>query len=166
MCKFSNQTNTMVTPTKSNKFPGQKKSHGSYGGVIGGNKTPHKQRKTPSPTSSDYYSNNCFKTPQNKPLKADLSRCASEPMRMSRRSVTPVHSSTGGSPLNFAGPKCLEPPTPMSLPRPPTTWTRPPAQPELPTARIALSFEDDLDGKGTFEESLSQQLKMLLKVQA
>jgi hypothetical protein len=55
----------------------------------------------------------------------------------------------------------------MSLPRPPTTWTRPPAaQPELPTARLALSFEDDLDGKGTFEESLSQQLKMLLKVQA
>lgn len=164
MCN-TNQTK-MVTPTKSNKFPGQKKSHGSYGGVIGGNKTPHKQsRKTPSPTSSDYYSNNCFKTPQNKPLKADLSRCASEPMRMSRRSVTPVHSSTGGSPLNFAGPKCLEPPTPMSLPRPPTTWTRPP--PELPQARLALSFEDDLDaGKGTFEETLSQQLKMLLKVQA
>jgi len=153
----------MVTPTKSNKFAtATKKSHGgSYYG--GGNKTPHKSRKTPSPTSSEY---NCFKTPQNKP-KADLMRCASEPMRIqSRRSMTPVtqNSSGGRSPLNFAGPKCLEPPTPMSLPRPPTTWTRP--SHELSSARQALSFEDDLDGKGTFEESLSQQLKMLLKVQA
>jgi hypothetical protein len=31
---------------------------------------------------------------------------------------------------------------------------------------MTLNFEDDLDGKGTFDETLSQQLKMLLKVQA
>jgi hypothetical protein len=53
----------------------------------------------------------------------------------------------------------------MSLPRPPTTWTRP-----QKSARQALSFEDDLNDadKGTmiYDDSLSQQLKMLLKVQA
>lgn len=146
----------MVTPTKSNKFYSQaaaKKNGGYFGG---GNKTPHKYRKTPSPTS-DY---NCFKTPPKQQPKADLTRCASEPMRQKtqRRSVTPV---TSGSPLNFAGPKCLEPPKPISLPRPPTTWTR-----TQSSARQALSFEDDLDDKGTYNDSLSQQLKMLLKVQA
>ena len=50
-------------------------------------------------------------------------RCKSEPKTSRGRSVTPPTLSSS-SPLTFAGPKCLEPPTPTSLPRPPTTWTR------------------------------------------
>lgn len=66
------------------------------------------------------------------------------------------------SPITYAGPKCLEPPTPTSLPRPPTNWTTIKSD----KARQALSFED-FDMKQTIEnETLSQQLKMLLKVQA
>jgi len=42
------------------------------------------------------------------------------------------------------------------------TWTRS----SQSSVRQALSFEDDLDDKGTYNDSLSQQLKMLLKVQA
>ena len=95
-------------------------------------KTPLKSggsrnRTTPSPPTSVDLS---FKTPQ-KPFhsmpRAELvqqqQRCKSEPKTSRGRSVTPPTLSSS-SPLTFAGPKCLEPPTPTSLPRPPTTWTR------------------------------------------
>lgn len=153
----------MVTPTKSRQ--NQYYNHGPGRHA----KTPpryHNSRKTtPSPTSD------CFKTPQNKP-KAEIMRCASEPLQRnkSRRSVTPPTNPKSNnmilssSPITFAGPKCLEPPTPTSLPRPPTTWTR-----NECSARQALSFED-LSGKNQHHaetiDPLSQQLKMLLKVQA
>ena len=113
---------------------------------------PRSTRKT-TPSPQEFQ----FKTPQ----KQYNSKCYfySEPPKNSktRRSVTPKNCST--SPLNFAGPKCLEPPTPCSLPKPPTTWTRPA---DLP-ARQSLSFEDLMITAN--ENDLSQQLKMLLKVQ-
>ena len=127
----------MVTPTKKQSRRGQRKT-------------------TPSPPN-DFCQ---FKTPQ-KQYQSQKSYFYSEPPRIvknHRRSVTPKNIST--SPLNFAGPKCLEPPTPCSLPKPPTTWTRPEDMP----ARQTLSFEDlvKLDENS---QDLSQQLKMLLKVQ-
>jgi len=163
----------MVTPNKSKHYnkagPGrqqQAKTPSKFGGGHSRSKTP----PSPPMTNSTDLS---FKTPQNsyfsKP-RAEIiqqqQRCKSEPKR--GRSITPVTPSSS-SPLTFAGPKCLEPPTPTSLPRPPTTWTRSDmiCTAAAPSARQALSF-DDLVGKPAFEtiDPLSQQLKMLLKVQA
>jgi len=160
----------MVTPNKSKHYnkagPGrqQAKTPSKFGGG-------HSRSKTP-PSSMTNSTDLSFKTPQNsyfsKP-RAEIiqqQRCKSEPKR--GRSITPVTPSSS-SPLTFAGPKCLEPPTPTSLPRPPTTWTRSDmiCTAAAPSARQALSF-DDLVGKPAFEtiDPLSQQLKMLLKVQA
>jgi len=56
-----------------------------------------------------------------------------------------------GSPC-FAGSKCFEPPTPDSLPKPPTSWT--PTKP----AKKQLNFGDT--------EAANQHLRMLLNVQA
>ena len=74
------------------------------------------------------------------------------------------------SPNSFAGPKCLEPPMPTSLPRPPTTWTTSNNSFKKPEKRFypvtqTLSFEDLVQSQ-TDLDPLSQQLKMLLKVQA
>jgi hypothetical protein len=166
MCNTKLASNIMVTPnTKSrqNQYykqgpaPGQRHA-----------KTPPRngQRKTtPSPTSD------CFKTPQNN--KAQIMRCASEPLnraaKSSRRSVTPTKPQAllSYSPLTFAGPKCLEPPTPTSLPRPPTTWTKinQPAIMNCSSARQALTFDDLINHESNMND-MSQQLKMLLKVQA
>jgi len=141
MClqSFSESTN-MVTPTKKQSRRGQRKT-------------------TPSP-NFDFCQ---FRTPQ-KQYNSQKCYFYSEPRivknQNSRRSVTPKNLSST-SPLNFAGPKCLEPPTPCSLPKPPTTWTRPD---DLP-ARQALSFEDLVSNDSNSQDDLSQQLKMLLKVQ-
>ena len=97
-------------------------------------KTPQKpaggsrHRTTPSPsnTSMDL----SFKTPQN-PSKSRVEhlqqqRCKSEPkaiMTGRGRSVTPPSLSSSPGP-HFAMAKGIEPPTPTSLPRPPTNWTR------------------------------------------
>jgi hypothetical protein len=141
MCLQSySESYNMVTPNKKQSRRGQRKT-------------------TPSPNFEFCQ----FKTPQ----KSTSQKCYfySEPRIVknhsnSRRSVTPKNLSS--SPLNFAGPKCLEPPTPCSLPKPPTTWTRPE---DLP-ARQALSFEDLVKTDNYNEgQDLSQQLKMLLKVQ-
>ena len=160
----------MVTPNKPKqhyKNSSQKAKTPPRGGP------QHSRKNTPSPSTS-YFQHGAdsfsFKTPPNNPnRKGEISRCASEPMRIKpnsqRRSVTPVKS---GSPSMFAGPKCLEPPIPTSLPRPPTTWTRADC-----SARQALSFndlafgEDVSYGKKPCQieiDPLSQQLKMLLKV--
>jgi hypothetical protein len=157
-------TNIMVTPnTKSRQNHYYKQGLGQRHHA----KTPPRngQRKTtPSPTSAD-----CFKTPQNSG-KAQISRCASEPIhrakQQTRRSVTPTKPGQflSSSPLTFAGPKCLEPPTPTSLPRPPTTWTKM-EQPASCSARQALTFDDLVNHENNMND-MSQQLKMLLKVQA
>jgi len=163
----------MVTPTKSKVYhkagPGrqqQVKTPQKYGGS--------RNRATPSPSSTSV--DLSFKTPQ-KPFHSNMpgraehlqqQRCKSEPKTSRGRSVTPPTLSSS-SPLTFAGPKCLEPPVPTSLPRPPTTWTRSDLY-SCPTARQALSFDDLIEKpkkvESTFDDQLSQQLKMLLKVQA
>lgn len=158
----------MVTPTKSKHY------HKAAPGRQQQAKTPLKSggsrnRTTPSPPTSVDLS---FKTPQ-KPYhsmpRAELmqqQRCKSEPKTSRGRSVTPPTFSSS-SPLTFAGPKCLEPPTPTSLPRPPTTWTR--SDLYSCPARQALSFDDLVEipkRVETIDDPLSQQLKMLLKVQA
>lgn len=56
----------------------------------------------------------------------------------------------------FAGSKCFEPPTPDSLPKPPTSWT-----PTKPVAKKQLNF-----GTTSDVEVANQHLKMLLNVQA
>ena len=146
MCLQSySESLNMVTPNKKQSRRGQRKT-------------------TPSPNEFCQ-----FKTPQKQYQASQKCYFYSEPRivknqsQSSRRSVTPKNLSSS-SPLNFAGPKCLEPPTPCSLPKPPTTWTRPE---DLP-ARQALSFEDLVIAEKTdfnSQDNLSQQLKMLLKVQ-
>ena len=92
--------------------------------------------------------------------KTLASRCASEPIKVKKKlSVTPRTS-----PLNFAGSKCLEPPTPTSLPCPPTTWTKVPEKKNSFSAKQTLSF-DDLVGINPDLDPLSQHLKLLLNVQ-
>lgn len=141
MCLQYSESLNMVTPTKKQSRRGQRKT-------------------TPSPPNAEFCQ---FKTPQKQYQSYPKSYFYSEPPRIvknHRRSVTPKNLST--SPLNFAGPKCLEPPTPCSLPKPPTTWTRPE---DMPNARQTLSFEDLVKLDETNPQDLSQQLKMLLKVQ-
>ena len=145
MClqSISEYSYNMVTPNKKQSRRGQRKT-------------------TPSPNEEFCQ----FKTPQkqyqNFPKFYSEPRIVKKDLSSSRRSVTPKNLSSS-SPLNFAGPKCLEPPTPCSLPKPPTTWTRPEDMP----ARQALSFEDlvKVDHDDLSHDNLSQQLKMLLKVQ-
>jgi len=164
MCKNQNKNN-MVTPTKAKQHYKNKAKTPPRGYQGNGHR-----KNTPSP----HFADQSFKSPctVNKP---EVTRCASEPQKMKRRSVTPQAPSS--SPSIFAGPKCLEPPTPLSLPKPPTTWTRT----EFCPARQALSFEDlvisdpkidcssrfalDTGKTEQFNDPLSQQLKMLLKVQ-
>jgi hypothetical protein len=57
---------------------------------------------------------------------------------------------------SFAGSKCFEPPTPSSLPKPPTDWF---------AAGNRDIFTDD-DRESDFSRDLTNQLKFLLKVEA
>jgi len=68
-------------------------------------------------------------------------------------SLSGSSSPSRGSPC-FAGSKCFEPPTPDSLPKPPTSWT-----PTKPAKKQLFLNSTD-------EESANQHLKMLLNVQA
>lgn len=143
-------------------------------------KTPQKSggsrhRLTPSPPHQNLMDLS-FKTPQNPSksrtveLMQQQQRCKSEPKAtISRgRSVTPPSLSYCSSPPIFAGPKCLEPPTPTSLPRPPTTWTS--SEIIGCSARQALSFDDLVQKPKTCRETIndpmSRQLMLMLKVQA
>ena len=157
--------------------------------------TPHRgghynRKCTPSPTSDG------FKTPQNPKAnpKTLATRCASEPVKAKKKLAnTPRYGKYlffswnqfhkialtksavclhfyRTSPNSFAGPKCLEPPMPTSLPRPPTTWTTSNNSFKQPEKRFypvtqTLSFEDLVQSQ-TDLDPLSQQLRMLLKVQA
>jgi len=176
MC--NTRINTMVTPTKS-KQPFVKDSRVKNGGRKTPKSPPNTATQSAFPTS--HYG---FKTPMNNKPKAEVMRCASEPISKRgpsssnagagmnhRRSITPKNNSP--SPLNFAGPKCLEPPTPTSLPRPPTAWTSEKDCKSYKNARQALSFEDLLLPQKPLiqeviqhDENLSNHLKLLLKVQA
>lgn len=164
MCNPENSRirNTMVTPTKSKQYyhrqgksthsPTSTPPRGGY----------YNRKCTPSPTSDG------FKTPQNPKAnpKTLATRCASEPVKAKKKLANTPRT----SPNSFAGPKCLEPPMPTSLPRPPTTWTacsfkQQADMTKFYPAKQTLSFEDLVQSQ-TDLDPLSQQLKMLLKVQA
>jgi hypothetical protein len=163
-------TETMVTPTKTRQqqyYPTYNNSTQKTPRSTKAGTPPKSGRKnTPSPNTPS----EIFKTPKG---KVHMMRCASEPVHIrsgvnlgqNRRSVTPTNKSST-SPLNFAGPKCLEPPTPKSLPRPPTTWTRPG---NAESARQSLNFEDfcpEPKVSNTIIDPLSAQLMVMLKVNA
>jgi len=167
MCKSRFNDNTiMVTPTKSKQYYQQRpQGKHSHSPMTTPPRNGHYRKNTPSPTSDG------FKTPQNPRTQGSnpkilASRCVSEPLKSKKKPVGPqvTHRT---SPLNFAGAKCLEPPTPTSLPRPPTTWVK---DDKSFSAKQALSFEDlvvvkNQNGVHQDLDPLSQQLRMLLKVQ-
>jgi len=155
-------TTTMVTPTKSKQYY-HRQGKSTHSPVTTPHRGGHYNRKcTPSPTSDG------FKTPQNPKAnpKTLATRCASEPVKAKKKLANTPRT----SPNSFAGPKCLEPPMPTSLPRPPTTWTTSNNSFKQPEKRFypvtqTLSFEDLVQSQ-TDLDPLSQQLRMLLKVQA
>jgi len=170
MCKtrFS-QSSTMVTPTKSKQYYHQR-PQGKFSQSPMTTPPRNYRKSTPSPTSDG------FKTPQNPRFspgsnpKTLASRCASEPIKSKKKQPQQQQQAQvthRTSPLTFAGAKCLDPPTASSLPRPPTTWTK---QETTFSAKQVLSFEDLVQTQKNSQnpdlDPLSQQLKMLLKVQA
>lgn len=158
MCNPRLRNINMVTPTKSKQYyhrqgkathsPTSTPPRGGY----------YNRKCTPSPTSDG------FKTPQNPKAnpKTLATRCASEPVKAKKKLANTPRT----SPNSFAGPKCLEPPMPTSLPRPPPTWTASKPETKFYPAKQTLSFEDLVQSQTTDLDPLSQQLKMLLKVQA
>lgn len=170
MCKtrFS-QSSTMVTPTKSKQYYHQR-PQGKFSQSPMTTPPRNYRKSTPSPTSDG------FKTPQNPRFspgsnpKTLASRCASEPIKSKKKQPQQQQQAQvthRTSPLTFAGAKCLDPPTASSLPRPPTTWTK---QETTFSAKQVLSFEDLVQTQKNSQnpdlDPLSQQLRMLLKVQA
>jgi len=107
------------------------------------------------------------------PKKMSVARSHSSPMTMPARSTSsPQHGrgSGHGSPnrfgspqpsSSFAGSKCFEPPTPSSLPKPPTDWFAAAAR-----AANERCSEEKLFSPSLASEDLCTQLKFLLKVEA
>lgn len=156
MC--NSRIRNMVTPTKSKQYY-HRQGKSTHSPMTSPPRGGHYNRKcTPSPTSDG------FKTPQNPKVnpKTLATRCASEPVKAKKKLANTPRT----SPNSFAGPKCLEPPMPTSLPRPPTTWTARKPETKFYPAKQTLSFEDLVQSQTTDLDPLSQQLKMLLKVQA
>lgn len=173
MCKSNQQPehlNNMVTPTRVK--PAQRRS-------------PQGQQQAPNTNNNN---NNGSKGGQKqRQQQQQLKRVKSQPstptghqQQQNRRRTppmvhqrsTPIHIQNNYSPLStqnnsprsspscFAGSKCFEPPTPESLPKPPSNWT-PLKDTNTHHVRKALNFdEQDLQDEGI------KQLKLLLKVQA
>lgn len=94
--------------------------------------------------------------------------------------ITTLSKSNRSSPQGFAGSKCFEPPTPNSLPKPPSDWT--PFQ--IPSKQIlfgnvgsTLTFDDMAEANAdsyldnhfmvsSTARDVSQELKLILKVSA
>lgn len=78
----------------------------------------------------------------------------------SRGSLTPSPKSN-----LYAGSKCYEPPTPESLPRPPTAWTgsKRPINMQALVSSMQMEEQLQLDSRDHNEE-VSKHLKLLLKV--
>jgi hypothetical protein len=121
--------------------------------------------KSPSPTGSsrgNQGKGRGYPSATPTPKKVSVARCHSSPMTMPARATSsPQGRGSGygspnryGSPQlasSFAGSKCFEPPTPSSLPKPPTDW--------FAAAESRDRFTD-------FSLDLANQLKFLLKVEA
>lgn len=95
------------------------------------------------------------------PKKVSVTRCHSSPMSVPNRRASGSPYGRGspqrlGSPQpssSFAASKCYEPPTPSSLPKPPTGW--------FSSADTVSGFPRPLD-----EADICTHLKFLLKVEA
>jgi len=137
MCRKPSETvsRTMVTPTK------VKSHHQSR------QQQPHQHRGgkgwTPPPAK------------QHQPKHGHLSP---QPYNSNYFSHSGASTPSRGSPC-FAGSKCFEPPTPDSLPKPPTSWT-----PTKPASKKQLNFGAACLPSDA--EAANQHLRMLLNVQA
>lgn len=182
----SDTISTMGTPSRSTPGKraavqqGQQQYKGQQGHQQGQRKKKNsfsqsKHSKTPPP-----------RTPGGTPnAKAALHRSPSTPIAIPKdKRVQQYHQqrqSATPSPKNFASSKCYDPPTPTSLPKPPTSWVPsngngallfgspmpvfPSAPKKVVSARQSLNF-DDLQEVRREGDDLSQQLKLLLNVQA
>jgi len=153
MCRKAEETTLkMVTPTKV-KHHNHHNQRGSHrGGGKGWTPPPNKQRGT---TSSPVGNAKQAHTPKPTSTKGYQS-----PQQHRNKPASP---SLRSSPC-FAMSKCYEPPTPDSLPKPPTSWHTAPAA-QLPPSRKQL-FTDDIDDSAPELRAANQHLKMLLNVQA
>jgi len=148
MCRIPSLSGTiMVTPTK------VKSHHQSRP-----QQQPHHHRGkgwTPPPSNK-----------QQQPQKQGY-RHSPQPYSNYNSSQSGASTPNRGSPC-FAGSKCFEPPTPDSLPKPPTSWT--PTKP----AKKQLNFDCTSDvmmpmsspSTADAAEAANQHLRMLLNVQA
>lgn len=166
MCRKAEETtfNNMVTPTKV-KHHNHHNQRGSHrGGGKGWTPPPNKQRGT---ASSPIVNAKQARSPQPSSTKGHQSPHHQQP---SYKPASPSGPSTPsrGSPC-FASSKCYEPPTPDSLPKPPTSWKQTaPAAAKLLPSRKQLFVEDDNEDSGSADQlrAANQHLKMLLNVQA
>lgn len=124
--------------------------------------TPHKH-------SQKTFQDSSFRTPKGHTITNNGSR--SSPI------LTNLSKSNRSSPQGFAGSKCFEPPTPNSLPKPPSDWT--PFQ--IPSKQILfgnvgnLTFDDMAEANSYLDNhflvsstarDVSQELKLILNVSA
>jgi len=161
MCRIPSLSRTiMVTPTKvkSHHHHHQSRSH---------QQQPHHHRGkgwTPPPPSNN-------KQQQHQPQRPQGYRHSPQPSYSSYNSSSQSGASTPnrGSPC-FAGSKCFEPPTPDSLPKPPTSWT--PTKPAKKQLNFDCTTSDvimpPMTSPSTADaaEAANQHLRMLLNVQA
>jgi hypothetical protein len=70
--------------------------------------------------------------------------------------ASPARASQTPSPRAFAGSKCYEPPTPQSLPKPPSTWM------QMASSSPAVTIQSSTPAVA--DDPISQHLRLLLKV--
>lgn len=139
--------------------------------------------KSPSPTGSSkgkQGKGRGYPSNLSTPKKSSVARCHSSPMSMpARQTSSPQGRGSGyGSPLrygspqlssSFAGSKCFEPPTPSSLPKPPTDWfasTVSDGHRCTEIRRFDVDYEEVKLSTFDLDADICTQLKFLLKVAA
>jgi len=155
MCRIPSLSRSiMVTPTKVKSHHHQSRPQ----------QQPHHHRGkgwTPPPPSNKQQQ-------QQQPGQKHGYRHSPQPYSNYNSSQSGASTPNRGSPC-FAGSKCFEPPTPDSLPKPPTSWT--PTKP----AKKQLNFDCNSDDvivpmtpptTADAAEAANQHLRMLLNVQA
>jgi len=165
MCRKAEETtfNNMVTPTKV-KHHNHHNQRGSHrGGGKGWTPPPNKQRGT---ASSPIVNAKQARSPQPSSTKGHQSPHHQQQPSYKPASPSGPSTPSRGSPC-FASSKCYEPPTPDSLPKPPTSWQTATAAKLLPS-RKQLFIEDDNEDSGSADQlrAANQHLRMLLNVQA
>lgn len=169
MCRRSEET--MVTPSKKFGPSGghQMYHHQSHPKGSSNTKRPNSTPISSSPPSSKSPSQHKSvagpkqsKVPSGSALKTPATRSHSTPIAVPNRAgrgnaklLSPSPSRM--SPKSFASSKCFEPPTPLLLPQPPMSWME---------EKSLFADDKDVRDEGAALLDLSQQLKLILKVQA